>query len=470
MGNRYTQNERKKMIRELQKLAEEVLELKQTHRQKRPIVIEFSGSPKSGKTSCINSLELFLKRNGFSVEIIHERASLCPVADKQSPMFNIWTACMSISGMVGVLERKLLSCDVLILDRGIFDALCWFHWLFHKKMMEPEQREAVEHFLQMESLVNRIDIVFAFVADPEISIEREYTTLLTDKLGTIMNKEVLAEYRSAVEKTVSEKKKYFHSIFEIDTSNKTQDEVGKEVTDTTLSTLSDLLMERIGYFDRTAELDQQLVSRRTFKYDEMRPFLGHINFALRKVVESEEQWIQPIPIVVITNPLRDKVLSVKKNAKVVSGDSPEKDRLLLYIGGHPRYEDFTDINSDDFLSICKYTLRREVKEEIGLSLAFNAIEPFVIYTPDSQKSKQHMGICFVAELETESLKLQLDSQELVTTKGQSKSGRFQNVADLSGLDVEYESWSIEIVERCFGIDLRAKNKQITMFENTFNVQ
>ena len=95
--------ERQEVIKMLQDLAKEVLLLKESHRQKRPIVIEFSGSPKSGKTSCINSLELFLKRNGFRVEIIQERASVCPVADKRSPMFNIWTACTSIAGMIGAL-------------------------------------------------------------------------------------------------------------------------------------------------------------------------------------------------------------------------------------------------------------------------------------------------------------------------------------------------------------------------------
>ena len=56
---------RKVVITNLQNRAKEILELKQKHRQRRPIVIEFSGSPKSGKTTCINSLELFLKRNGF---------------------------------------------------------------------------------------------------------------------------------------------------------------------------------------------------------------------------------------------------------------------------------------------------------------------------------------------------------------------------------------------------------------------
>ena len=116
-------NERKAVIKELQNLAESVLNLKTEHRQKRPIVIEFSGSPKAGKTSCINSLELFLKRNGFTVQVVQERASVCPVSDKQSPMFNMWTSCASLTGLIGTLENKTSQPDVLILDRGVFDSL-----------------------------------------------------------------------------------------------------------------------------------------------------------------------------------------------------------------------------------------------------------------------------------------------------------------------------------------------------------
>ena len=114
--------DRSEIIYELQEKAAFVLKLKKSRRQKRPIVIEFSGSPKSGKTSCINSLNLFLKRNGFSVRIIQERAGVCPVTDKQNPMFNLWTACSSLAGMIGILENKNEITDVVILDRGIFDS------------------------------------------------------------------------------------------------------------------------------------------------------------------------------------------------------------------------------------------------------------------------------------------------------------------------------------------------------------
>ncbi len=85
-----------KQIRELENLAGEVLALKKLHRQRRPIVIEFCGSPKAGKTSCINSLNIFLKRNGFKTAILSEHASFSPISDKYNPVFNVWTCSSAI--------------------------------------------------------------------------------------------------------------------------------------------------------------------------------------------------------------------------------------------------------------------------------------------------------------------------------------------------------------------------------------
>lgn len=466
MSKSTNKQDRATVIKELHKLADEVLKLKEDHRQKRPIVIEFSGSPKSGKSSCINSLELFLKRNGFRVDIIQERASICPVCDKQSPMFNFWTVSMSLAGMIGVLDRKDINCDVLILDRGIFDALCWFDWLTEKKLMEHDQKAILESFLLMDSLIKRIDIVFAFCVTPDISIEREYANLLTDKLGTIMNIKVLSEYLLSIRRTLLEKKRYFHSIFEIDTSNKNQDEVGKEVTDITLKTLKNLLVERIGYFTPTSAQIEKISEHRIMSFDEkeISEMAESIQFGLRHEVEENNEFIQPIPIAVITNNEHNKILTIKKTSKAVTVDSPEKDKLLLYIGGHSRLEDTTEISSSNFLSICKYTLQREVKEEIGISLALNDIKPFVIYTPDSEKSKKHIGICFLIEIDVDSIKLRLDPQELVLNKGTTKSGRFQDVKSLEGSSNEFESWGVEILNKCFALDILSTNIQMNLWE------
>ena len=47
-------------IIKLEQLAAEILSLKKERKQRRPIIIEFSGSPKSGKTTTITSLNIFL--------------------------------------------------------------------------------------------------------------------------------------------------------------------------------------------------------------------------------------------------------------------------------------------------------------------------------------------------------------------------------------------------------------------------
>lgn len=441
-------NERTAVIKELQNLAESVLNLKTEHRQKRPIVIEFSGSPKAGKTSCINSLELFLKRNGFTVQVVQERASVCPVSDKQSPMFNMWTSCASLTGLIGTLENKTSQPDVLILDRGVFDSLCWFEWLVSTGKMEESQRTSVEQFLLMEDLVKSIDIVFAFSVQPSISIEREYAKLLTDKMGTIMNMEVLNEYLQAMKTTVDNKKSYFHSVFEIDTSQKTQDDVGKEVTEKTLETLRNLLMERIGYFQISEGMHRIMSRKIVTEYNQVKSVLPTIQFDLRDIVEKNPKYIQPIPIAVITNKNKSKILVIKKNKNAVSESSPEKEKHLIYVGGHSRYEDKTQSNAGDFISICKTTLRREIKEEIGISVALNNIVPFFIYSQENETSLKHLAVCFVVTVDEESTKLRLDSHELVLNKGKSKSGKFLALDEIQNLSIE--KWSHTIIDQVFG--------------------
>lgn len=463
LGGAFLHNSRKQVIANLQQRAAEVLLLKNQHRQKRPIVIEFSGSPKSGKTSCINSLELFLKRNGFSVRTIQERASVCPVLDKMSPMFNIWTSCASLAGMIGILEATEKTIDVLILDRGIFDALCWFDWLVKKGKMEEGQRKIMETFLLMEELVKSIDIVFAFSVEPSKSIEREYTNLLTDKLGTIMNEQTLTEYRDSVKKMCDIKNEYFHKIIPIDTTDLDQNRVGKHVTEMTLQTLKELLMEKIGFFRTCEQLRNILSEKPLFSYPNIADLVPDVDFDLRADVEDADDFIQPIPVAILTNSKRDSVLIVKKNNKAVSKTSSEKDKLLAYVGGHIRFEDATEITAKDFLTICRRTLKREIKEELGISVALNGIVPFVVYTPDRYKSKKHLAICFIVEID-EDVKLHIDSEELVQKRGRSKSGSFMTLKEIQENVEEFESWSRIILNKQFGISCNI-NLQTT-FEQT----
>lgn len=196
--------ERKENIVKLENLAKEVLQLKNIHRQRRPIVIEFCGSPKAGKTSSINSLNIFLKRNGFKTSVLTERASVCPISDKQSPVFNTWTCSATINEINENIDKANASpnpennLDIIICDRGIFDALCWFRWLKNRNKMNQYEYSVLTQFALLNRWQRNIDLVYVYVTTPEESIKREYANLLTEKRGSIMKEDILSQYREAV--------------------------------------------------------------------------------------------------------------------------------------------------------------------------------------------------------------------------------------------------------------------------------
>ena len=110
--------------------------------RKRPLIVEFTGLPKSGKTTVVNSLSLFLRRNDIPNIIVTERASVCPIKNKHHPDFNIWTACTSL---VNILNYKQTNqYYVIIVDRGIFDALVWLNLLNKKGKLNDQDLSIFE--------------------------------------------------------------------------------------------------------------------------------------------------------------------------------------------------------------------------------------------------------------------------------------------------------------------------------------
>lgn len=459
--NSYSDN-KKQYILELKEEAAQVKELIGIYRKRRPVVIEFSGAPKSGKTSSINSLFQFLKRNDFKTKVITESASICPVKDKHGPMFNVWTACDAIRSLVGELESDRTQYDVIISDRGIFDAMCWFQWLFNNDKMERRMKEVMDCFLSMRELTSYIDIVFVYTARPEISIEREYASLLTDVPGSIMNEEVLEGYLQAVKDTEEyvRKNKLFREMQSIDTSDKNQADIGKEVTETTLRKIRELLEERIGYIKMPEQIIQEFAKKHCLSQDSFQELGGlnqQIHFGKRSTVEEDKNYVQIVPIAVLKDNAANQVLMVKKQPKAVGSASPEKDKVLPYVGGHIRSEDVSNGKFDDFLEICKTALKREIREELGIAVSLDNIKPDFIYIRDGSRSDLHMAVCFLIKEKKETLKVRMDSEELRTNRGMGKSGSF---VDPLSIVESGNSWSKVILYKYFGM----VSQQMSLFD------
>lgn len=453
------QNERKENIQKLESLAQEVLQLKNVHRQRRPIVIEFCGSPKAGKTSSINSLNIFLKRNGFRTSVLAERASVCPILDKQSPVFNSWTCSATINEINEKIDTANASpnpennLDVIICDRGIFDSLCWFRWLKNRDKMNEYEYDVLTKFALLNRWQKNIDLVYVFVTTPEESIRREYANLLTDKRGSIMKENILYQYKEAVEQTLLEYQEVFRATCIIDTTEQEQNDVGYEVTEKTLITLRDMLMEKIGYINSSDLTLNEGIN----EVDLIKNGLQKIQYDLRNKVEDDPSLIQPIAIAVITSRDGEKVFCVKKTAKSTDKSSPESGQTLLYVGGHMRREDDSSI-CNNTLDVLRNTLERELFEELGISIAIDKKNsPFAIYTPDNEKSKRHLAIGWKVSID-EDTKIRLDSYELVQKKGKSKSGCFIPIKDITNSNMSFESWSRIILLNFFADKLTEEQR------------
>lgn len=440
--------DKKTNIQKLERLADEILKLKQERGIRRPILIEFCGSPKAGKTTCITSLNIFLKRNGFRTEVLSERASVCPIGSKTHPFFNTWTLCSAAAEIIQHLDSGRDKVDIIIADRGIFDALCWFEWLNcnpdeDNQYLDDKSYEALRAFSLMDMWISSFDLIYVFNVGPDTSLQREYANLLTEKTGSIMNEQVLEGYNSAVKQVMRKYGKHFRKIEVMDTSDVDPDRVSFDVTLSILGILKEMLVEKIGYFDSTL--------KKSFKpgineYSVIKD--QKLQFDNRDIVE-EGNSVQPIPIAVITNKKKDRVLVVKKNPIRTHKNSPESNRLLLYVGGHVRQE---DANRPQLLDILKNTLHREIQEELGESITAKQITPFLIYTPISTKSKKHLGVCYIITMDFENKRFKPTPDEFIMKTGKSKSGHILLVKDILKSKEKLESWSTAILKHVFDIE------------------
>ena len=228
-----------KRINEVNPHAEDQLELWS------PFFVEFAGTPKSGKSSCIEIVRHFFRRIGFRVLAPTEGASRrTPYFLKNNlPAFNTWSACYALTH---VLEGKHDAEDryqIALLDRGLFDALAWFELLRTNSEISADELEAIQQFFSLERWRSSIGIVFLFKTDAETSLKRENAHTLIDEPGSAMNPEFLPKLNSAYD-TVYEKFQDYYRLSVIETSESkdtTPESTAKEVVTKILDVLDEQL-------------------------------------------------------------------------------------------------------------------------------------------------------------------------------------------------------------------------------------
>ena len=195
---------------------------------RKPLVIEFAGLPKGGKTTLINSLSLFLRRNEIRTRVITERASICPIVDKLDLTFNVWTGCSSLLQFLELVQEK--SYNVIIFDRGIYDSIVWLHYLAEEHKLDNDKFATIRDFFLLARWRRAIDLVIEVRTKPQKSLEREFKDSLTDIPGRIMNMQVLDKYLYHADKVRADYSKLFKEYIMVDTTENITAENVEQIT------------------------------------------------------------------------------------------------------------------------------------------------------------------------------------------------------------------------------------------------
>lgn len=302
----------------------------------RPLFIEFCGTPKSGKTTCSGALTHFLKRNGFGALTLTERAGVCPLRRKTHMSFNVWTACASLTQMLEALDRDH---EIVVLDRGIFDALCWFNFMEMIGRLTAAEKAAIFSFLLMDRWRHLIDIVFLMTTTPEEALRREYQYQLTQKEGSIMNIRTLSLFNQAIELTHTTMSKHFKSVISIDTTDLSPANGARKIAVDTLNALDHLLDERIMVVKKavlgTHTLTPGVIAHSESAADLFNLIQANYFFLERRLAETNTDVVQIIPAAIVQHD--GKVLLLRRKER------DARDRLhnkySIWAGGHAREQD-----------------------------------------------------------------------------------------------------------------------------------
>lgn len=187
----------------------------------RPVFVEFAGTPKSGKSTCIESVRHFFRRLEYRVltpaEGASQRTPYYFKAKNDLIAFNTWSASYALMHVLEGLHGPD-QYDLAILDRGLFDALAWFELLATRNDISDDVRDQVQSFLLIDHWRSKIDAVLLFTTDPETAMARENSDKLISEPGQAMEPSFLAELNAAYDEVQVKYAKQFSRFENIDTS------------------------------------------------------------------------------------------------------------------------------------------------------------------------------------------------------------------------------------------------------------
>ena len=221
-------------LKQLHAMKIELQRLKSLCSLPKPFVIEFSGTPRTGKTTTINNLYDFFKKGGFKVELIEEFTTSKYYKEnlkKKFDQMNLGDGNIAIIEEVykqlqGSLESDK---DIILIDRSINDRQIWNYRRYVRGDMPKEQYfNARDKYKAISKEL--IDFLLITYADPMVSLKRDYVSSLALEKRNFLNQENIEEYNNCLNALQGLFSESVDSMLLLDTSNIELNDVSIEAT------------------------------------------------------------------------------------------------------------------------------------------------------------------------------------------------------------------------------------------------
>lgn len=410
----------------------------------RAFVIEFAGTPKSGKSTSVEAIRHFFSRNGFRVHVLAERAAVCPIPMKGHLFFNTWCACSMLAELLANVEA---NADIIIVDRGIFDSLVWLTLQLQRGEITSEEANIIDSFLLLDRWRKLTDLVAVMNVAPSEALNRENAQRITSKTGSIMNEQVLAVLSNSVGNAYEKYKAKFDGIILHDTSGSNVRESNTQLASKILDSLEQFLDPEILVIPKNCLEALPLDHGGSFSFEAVEQVVkcisSHGSFVHRSEAEKDDSLVQIIPAGILV--YREKVFIFQRK------ETDSKYRLY----GKTTILEATHTPKRDGLEgvpLLEDALLSRVARSLFLGRPFPMKLIGYCWHREDENSRRHFAMVFQVDIDSENTAEDLKKKEFRRWRGPSRAGEFLSWEELKekASELNLEPWSLAILHSKLG--------------------
>lgn len=407
---------------------------------RRAFVLEVTGTPKAGKTSTLGLMHGFFRRAGYKVHTLKERASTCPIPMKGHFFFNAWTTCTMLAEVLATHDTDV---DIIILDRGFFDALIWLNLQQKRGQITDIEASTFKEFVLLDRWRSLVDLTVVMTVTPEVAMSREHLGSLLPHKGSLMNPESLADFNAAVNETELRHRNDFRLL--------AYDNRGADPRQSATRLITLLLPVIRAWAEQNVLVAPRDIVRNLFnqnkflykdeavnKWSDLQP---HLDTRARHDIEKDDTVVQIVGCGIAIH--ENSLFLFTRTAK---DEKSSYGRSTLWKGCHAKGDLPVGLDLIKAQTLGRLLEELHLREDLHLPIDFWGM---AWTDDDSVPESRHLGVFFAARIEDEFIRKSMEEKEFRKAgRGNAMVGKFQNRQQIlqSIDDIGLEPWSRFVVQ------------------------